>query len=167
MSYGYATVKRALESFGLRTSPGEPVTIGARSSYLESSQDSSCNSEESSKKARRGGACGRLREECLPLPLRCIAAAIHHVGIAERLEQRLGLASAAARSSVEHDRRCLVGRQEGDWNGRIGVPVPNDGVGRSRMLRALVWPAKVDHNGPRSDAANILWRGQNGWRRRR
>ena len=47
MSYGYATVKRALESFGLRTSPGEPVTIGARSSYLESSQDSSCNSEES------------------------------------------------------------------------------------------------------------------------
>ena len=42
MSYGYATVKRALESLGRRTSPGEPVTIGARSSYLESSQDSSC-----------------------------------------------------------------------------------------------------------------------------
>ena len=121
----------------------------------------------SSKKARQGGACGRLREECLPLPLRCVTAAIHHVGIAERLEQRLGLASAAARSSVEHDRRCLVGRQEGNWHGRIGVPVPNDGVGRSRMLRALVWPAKVDHNGPRSDAANILWRGQNGRRRRR
>ena len=40
MSYGYATVKRALKSLGRRTSPGEPVTIGARSSYLESSQDS-------------------------------------------------------------------------------------------------------------------------------
>ena len=161
----YATVKRALIARTSHESRGR-VALRARSSYLESAL-TSVLSQSRVAKGHGKGACGRLGgDQCIPLRLRCVAPAIHHVGIAERLEQHLGLVSAAARSSVEHDGRCLVIRQDGDWHRRIGAKVPNNGVGWSRVLHALVWRAKVDENGPRSDAANILRRGQNGRRRR-